>query len=102
MNPFTALLAGALLLAAALPYVRGAKHREARLLAAYLLFVGVFALVAAALYLVLGGLVAATGLAPLLERPWGAAVFLAAIFAPAFVFARRQIKRPPRARELPP
>jgi hypothetical protein len=69
------------------------------MLVAYLLFVGVFALVAAALFLVVSTLLVAAGLADRLERPLGAAVFLFGVCLPAFLVARRQVKRPPYPRE---
>jgi len=101
MNPLTPVLATALLLVASLPYVQRAKHPETRLLAAYLLYVGSFVLVAAIAYFVVGWVVALAGLGDALARPWGAAVFLILVFVPAFAIARWQIKRPPMQSPLP-
>lgn len=101
MNPLTPVLATALLLVASFPYVQRAKHPETRLLAAYLLYVGSFVLIAAVAYFVAGWVVALAGLGDALARPWGAAVFLILVFLPAFAFAGWQIKRPPMQSPLP-
>jgi quinol-cytochrome oxidoreductase complex cytochrome b subunit len=90
-----------ILMALAFPYVRRAKHERARTFAAYLLFIAIFALASAALYVLLGTLLVAFDLAGLIERPVGAVLFLAALFIPAFLIARQQIRRPPHRRVSP-
>jgi len=102
MSPTMTVAAALLLVAAAYPYVRRAKHPETRMLVAYLLFIGVFALVAAALFLAVSGILVAVGIADRLERPLGAALFLLVICLPAFLLARRQVRRAPHAREATP
>jgi len=101
MNLWAVVLAALVLLAAAYPYVQRAKHADARTLAAYFIFVSVFALAAAALYMVVAGVVVAAQLDAALENPAGALLFLIAIFAPAFLVARWQLKRPPHRPTMP-
>jgi hypothetical protein len=80
----------------AMPYVRRAKHPDAQLVSAYMVFVILFSVVSVVTYslllLLLGGLSAI----PMLHHPLGALAFLFMVFAPAFLVARWQIKRPPR------
>jgi len=87
---------------ASIPYVRRHRHPAAKPLAAYLVFVGVFTLVAAGLFYVLGAMAAQLGLAEALATPLGVATFLLAVFAPAFVAARWQLRRPPGRTIDPP
>ncbi len=84
----------ALALAAAV-YVERSRHPDAKPIAAYLIFVTVFAAVAVGLF------AAGTLLFVLLERPDLLATpaigfsFLLFIFLPAFLAGRWQIKKPP-------
>lgn len=102
MNPWAIAVGAIVLLAAAFPYVQHAKHSQARTLAAYLLFVAIFALVAAVLYTLIGGIIAALGFGGALDNPVAALLFVAAIFVPAFLIARWQVRRPPHRRMMPP
>jgi hypothetical protein len=70
-------------------------------LAAFMIFVMVFSLVASLVFLVLSWLALETGLAPVPSHPLGALVFLALVIPPAFLVARWQIRRPPLERPLP-
>jgi hypothetical protein len=79
----------------AIPYVARARHPAATPLAAYLVFVGVLSLTAAALFWVLTAAVALLGFGAELATPLGAALFLLAVFAPAFAVARWQLRRNP-------
>lgn len=80
----------------AMPYVQRAKHPDAQSVAAYMVFIILFSAMAVVMYslwlLVLGSLSAVS----LLHHPLGAAIFLAMVFAPAFLLARWQLKKPPR------
>jgi hypothetical protein len=89
-------------LALAIPYVRRARHPLAPPLAAYLVFVAVFSLCAATLFLAFTWLLAGLNMTDWLERPVGTAVFLAAVFVPALLVARWQLRRPPRRPRAPP
>ena len=90
-----------ILLALAFPYVRRAKHRATPALAAFLLFVMLFSVVSATLFFALSWLALKAGWASALANPVWALLFLALVFAPAFLFARWMIKRPPRNRPVP-
>lgn len=86
----------------AIPYVRRGRHPSARPLAAYLVFVLLFSLCAAALFLAITWLLAGLNRTDWLNHPMGAAIFLALVFAPAFLVARWQLHRPPRQPRTPP
>ena len=85
----------------AVPYVRRARHPDVKPLAAYMMFVILFSLVGALLFLALSWLALGSGRAPALAHPLGAMVFLALVFVPAFLLARWVIRRPPLNRPLP-
>jgi len=97
-----AAVAWIVFLVAAVPYVRRTKHPAAKPLAAYLVFVGVLSLVAAALFYVLGELAARLGLGEALATPLGVVTFLFLVVAPAFAAARWQLRRPPGRTIEPP
>ncbi len=86
----------------AIPYVRRARHPLAPLLAAYLVFVGVFSLCAALLFVTLARVLVGLDMTAWLERPVGAAIFLALVFVPAFLIARWQLRQPARRPRRPP
>lgn len=82
-------------IAGAVFYTQEARHPATRPLAAYLIFVTLFSVVALAIF---GGLTAVLdGLQAthLLAEPVPAALFLAAVFLPAFFVGRWQVKKPP-------
>jgi hypothetical protein len=86
----------------AFPYVRRNRHPSARPLAAYLVFITLFSLCTAALFLALTWLLAGLDRTNWLNHPVGAGVFLALVFVPAFLVARWQLHRPPRQPRTPP
>lgn len=95
------VLAGGMLLAAAVPYVARIRHREQKPLAAYLIFVLVFAAAVVVLLGALAWLAIELGLSPALGEPGPALLFLALVFLPAFGLATWQARKPPR-RQGPP
>lgn len=91
-----------ILLLAAIPYVARARHPEQRRLAAYLVFVSVFAVTSAAMFVLLATAANALGLGELLERSVPALVFLVLVFVPALLLARWQARKPPWRHGPPP
>lgn len=91
-----AILAAALVLA--WPYAKHIRHPRQRTLAAYLIFLSVFALVGAALFMAIVGLAALAGLTDALGRPVPAMLALLVVLVPAFFAAREVARRPPRQR----
>jgi hypothetical protein len=90
------IILGIALMLLAIPYVRRAKHPRAKLVAAYMVFAILFSVGAIVMYSVLLLLLGWVGALDLLQHPLGAALFLTLIFVPAFLFARWQLKKPPR------
>lgn len=80
----------------AIPYARRARHPRAKPLAAYLTFVMLFSVGAAVMYTLLLMLLGWTGRLAYLRHLPGAAAFLAAVFIPAFLLGRWQLRKPPR------
>jgi hypothetical protein len=101
MTETLALVIWLILLALAFPYVRRAKHPETPTLAAFMLFVMLFSVVGATLFFALSWLAVKAGWALALANPVWALLFLALVFAPAFLFARWMITRPPWNRPVP-
>lgn len=101
MTEILALAIWLILMALALPYVRREKHPQVKPLAAFLLFAMLFSVVSGTLYFALLWLVLQMGWAPALANAFGALLFLALVFVPAFLFARWMIKRPPLERPAP-
>jgi Na+-driven multidrug efflux pump len=83
-------------LAGAVFYTQEAGHPEIKALAAYLIFVTVFSVVALAIFGGLTSVLRGLGHSDVLEEPLWVAAFLAAVFLPAFFLARWQIKKAPR------
>jgi hypothetical protein len=102
MTPVVAVIIWIAFLLLSVPYVGRVRHPAAKPLAAYFVFVGVFSLVGAALFYALGAAAAYLGLAAALATPIGGAAFLLAVFVPAFVAARWQIRRAPGRPVRPP
>lgn len=90
------LILGIVLMLLAIPYVRHAKHPRAKLVAAYMVFMILFAVGSIVMYSVLLVLLNRYIGLDFLQRPPGAAIFLALVFVPAFLLARWQLKKPPR------
>lgn len=90
-----ALVLWLLFLTGAVFYVRRARHPDSKPVAAYLIFVTVFSVAAFALFTVITVLLEWAGKASLLANPLGAAAFLIAVFLPAFLIGRWQLRRPP-------
>ncbi|MGK2953098.1 MAG: hypothetical protein ACSLEZ_12035 [Thiobacillus sp.] len=101
MTTTLALAIWLVLLALAFPYARRARHPDTPAVAAFLLFAMLFSVVSATLFFLLSSLAVTAGWAAALAEPGWALLFLAAVFAPAFLFARWFIKRPPWNRPLP-
>lgn len=83
-------------LVAAIFYIRRVRHPNARPLAAYLIFVMAFTVSSFVIYAALIVLLQALGRVNALADPIIAALFLAAVFVPAFLIARWQLRRPPK------
>lgn len=81
---------------AAIFYAQEARHPDAKPLAAYLIFTSVFSLVAFVIFAGLLLLLQGLNLTERLEHPAAAAVFLVAVFLPAFLLGRWQLRKPPR------
>lgn len=90
------------LLGAAVPYTARHRHPRSSPLAAYLVFVGVFSLIAAAIYASLTVLALSLHLGAWLANPAVAVAFAALVFAPAFFAARAVLGRPPRRADARP
>jgi hypothetical protein len=88
------LVLWAVLLLAAIPYTLHVRHPSTHPLAAYLVFVSVFTLCAAALFIVLTGLLSIWLRPGILSQPAGALAFLALVFIPAFFVGRWQLRQP--------
>ncbi len=88
-------------LVAAIFYTRRARHPGVRPLAAYLIFIIVFTVTSFAIFAASTALLQALGAAGALTDPAAAVLFLAAVFVPAFLVARWQLRRPPRQPRKP-
>lgn len=96
MSFIAVALWGAFMMAAVF-YTREARHRDRKPTVAYLIFVTLFSLVAAAIFGGLTWLLYALDRGAMLEHPVAAVAFLVAVFLPAFLVASRQLRKPPRA-----
>jgi hypothetical protein len=94
--PFIAMALWGAIMIAAIFYTQEARHPDAKPLAAYLIFITVFSAAAFVIFSSLTVLLAAAGLTALLDHPLAAAVFLLAVFGPAFLLGRWQLRKPPR------
>jgi L-asparagine transporter-like permease len=92
----------AILLLLAIPYARHARHPSNPPLAAYLVFVGVFTLCAAVLFIVLLTVLSVMHRFDVLAHPLGAVVFLVLVFGPALLIARWQLRQPRSRLRGPP
>lgn len=101
MTETLALVIWLILLALAFPYVRRIKHPQTPAFAALLLFAMLFSVVAGTLFFGLSWIAVRAGWASALANPVWALLYLALVFAPAFLFARWMIKRPPWNRPVP-
>ncbi|HYQ71351.1 MAG TPA: hypothetical protein VET88_05420 [Gammaproteobacteria bacterium] len=91
-----------ILLIAAIPYVACIRHASQKPLAAYLIFVSMFAASAAVIASVLAWLAGIVGLAAGLDATAPALLFLALIFLPALAIATWQARKPPWRQNGPP
>jgi uncharacterized protein (DUF2062 family) len=94
-------LAWIVLLAAAWPYVRRARHPAMGPVVAYLIFVVAFSAMAAVLFGMATSLLASMSWADMLAHPLTAVPLLALVFAPSFLLGRWLIQRQPRRAPLP-
>lgn len=101
-NFWFSLIIGALILAAAIPYVGRIRHPEQKPLAAYLIFMTVFIVVAVVLFSLLGWLVTLFELGHTLSRPGPAVLFLVLVFLPAILLAGWLARKPPWRQGPPP
>lgn len=90
----------ALLLLAA-PYVRRVAHPSHKGLVAYLIFVVAFSAAAFVVFAVLSTLLVLLGRGDILLTPLGTVFFLLVVFLPAFLLARRLVRRPARPAPRP-
>ncbi|HEY9549553.1 MAG TPA: hypothetical protein VIR45_08625 [Kiloniellaceae bacterium] len=81
---------------AAIFYTQEARHPATKPLVAYMIFTTTFSLTALILFGGLFLLLQRLNLTESLEHPLAAAAFLAAVFLPAFLLGRRQIRKPRR------
>lgn len=88
----------ALLAAGCWPAAQMVRHPDHRPLAAYLVFVSVFALSAAALFTAIIAVARAAGLLEAMSGGGAAALILIVILIPAFFAARWVVRRPPMRR----
>lgn len=95
------LVLWAAFLIAAIFYTRHARNPRMRPLAAYLIFAVIFTMSSFALFVVLTAVLAAVGRSQALAYPFAAAVFLFAVFVPALLIARWQLRKPPHPLEQP-
>jgi hypothetical protein len=89
------------ILAAAAPYVAWVRHPRQRPFAAYLLFVSVFALAAVVLFVLIGWLIQALGLAARLGQGGLSVLLLLLGVLPALLLATWQARQPPGPRGPP-
>ncbi|MGD2073970.1 MAG: hypothetical protein PVG38_03460 [Gammaproteobacteria bacterium] len=89
------LLAGIVILAAAIPYVRRIRHPAQKPLAAYLIFLFTFAAAAVPIFGLLAWLASRLGFEPFLGNMGPAILFLALVFVPAIALATWQARKPP-------
>ncbi|MGF1594001.1 MAG: hypothetical protein ACFCUW_12010 [Kiloniellaceae bacterium] len=94
--PFIALALWGAIMIGAIFYTQEARHPDTKPLAAYLIFITVFSAAAFFIFSSLTVLLAMADLTALLDNPLVAAVFLLAVFAPAFLLGRWQLHKPPR------
>ena len=95
------ILIGFTLLVLAIPYVASIRHPQQKPLAAYLIFIFIFAVASVVLYSLLLLLSSILDLTAALKHPLPALVFLLLIFLPAIALARWQARKPPW-RQVPP
>ena len=99
---WTSILAGVVILAAAIPYVARIRHPDQKPLAAYFIFITVFVTAAGVLLTLLGWLASRLSLVPLLGGTGPALLFLALAFLPAVALATWQARKPPWRQRGPP
>ena len=98
----SAILIGAALLAAAIPYVARIRHPEQKPLAAYFIFVTVFVTVSVVIFGLIAWLASRGGVAYGLDETGPALLFLAVVFVPALALATWQARKPPWRQRGPP
>lgn len=94
--------AAAAFLLLAWPLSRRMKHPDMKPLAAWLVFVSVFALAGGALFAALAGAISLVGATGALDRPAWAILAALLVIAPALAAARASVRRPPRGDGPPP
>jgi hypothetical protein len=100
-NHWISIITGAVLLAAAIPYVIRIRHPRQKPLAAYLIFVSVFVATAAAFFNLLARLAHQLGLGTALEETGPMLLFLVLVLLPALVLATWLASKPPWQRGPP-
>jgi H+/Cl- antiporter ClcA len=100
-NYWISIITGAVLLAAAIPYVIRIRHPRQKPLAAYLIFVSVFVATAAVFFSLLARLAQQLGLGAALEEPGPILLFLVLVLLPALVLATWLARKPPWQRGPP-
>jgi FtsH-binding integral membrane protein len=74
-------------------YVQKVKRPESKPLAAWLIFVVTLSAAVILIFVGLSYLAASIGLLPFVDRPLGAALFLASVFVPAFLLAHWMMRK---------
>jgi hypothetical protein len=82
-------------------YTQEARHPDTRPMAAFFVFVAVFSVSAFAAFAMLTLLIQEAGLTESLSNPGVAIAFLLAVFVPAFLAGRWQVRKPPRQQGVP-
>lgn len=101
LNYWASIVVAVAILVLAIPLVARVRHPEQKPLAAYLIFVFVFAAASFVLFNVLGWLAARAGLGPVLDNPGPTVAFLVLVFLPALGLAVWQARKPPSRHGLP-
>jgi len=91
----------AIIMVAALPYIRHVRHPAQNLVAAYLIFLIVFLTSSIVIFTALTFLLGELNLGHTLNQPLPAVLFLAAVLVPSFVLGTWQARKPPQRRGPP-
>lgn len=101
-HPVIGIFVALLLFVTAIPYVARIRHPAQKPLAAYLIFISVFAIASLVLFWVFTAMANTLGLASRLEHTLPALALLLLVFAPALFLARWQARKPPWRQAPPP
>jgi len=102
MSNLVAAVTGLIVLVAAIPYVARIRHPQQKPLAAYLIFISAFILIAVLLFNLFAWLAISLELGAVLGRPGPALIFLALVLLPAIALATWLARKPPWRNSGPP